>query len=223
MFQLSNGKIHSLKKVVAIRYILEKRFFGTTTFEDLKKTSLYFGLYVPLLTFLEKRGTNKDCLWEANLVFHLQIFSSINCKSILKKSSLKCRLCFCGVYNIIFSYNFVAPLTAFTFISLLIFLACFVQYSNCKQHIVITIRQSGRWSKLYRWRWWENRHKNASSSNWQESLQSFLCEYICVFVVIQNRNYIRESEDYSLNFWTNMEWKTTLVATICKPNMEEIS
>ena len=62
--------------------------------------------------FIEKRGPNRYCLWEENLVFLMKIFSLIyqSVNLFLKNSSLVCWSCFRVDTKIICGDNFVASL-----------------------------------------------------------------------------------------------------------------
>ena len=89
--------------------------YGSFIFRQIKNTCGILWSVRVFFTFLEVRRFNKYCLWEANLVFYMQLFSLMwqNVDLLWKNSSLKCwfyfRLFLWQTKNN-FVYNFIAPL-----------------------------------------------------------------------------------------------------------------
>ena len=100
--------IHTGEKTLQLPLL---KVCGSFLFRQSKKTrGILWSVWV-FFAFLEVRRRNKYCLWEANLVFYMQIFGlmwrSINL--IWKTAVLKCWLCFC-LFLWWTQYNFIAPL-----------------------------------------------------------------------------------------------------------------
>ena len=79
-----------------------------------KKTSGSLWSVRVFFTFLEKRRLNKYCLWEANLVFYMNIFALIRLSAKFIKQQFKILVVLSPTFvadtKIIFAYNFIAPL-----------------------------------------------------------------------------------------------------------------
>ena len=78
-----------------VQYGFMKSVFYTYSFEKLVFCLSVF--FACSCLFLGKRGPNKYCLWEVNLVFWIQVFILMceTVKFILKNNSLKCWWSFC--------------------------------------------------------------------------------------------------------------------------------
>ena len=78
-----------------VQYGFMKSVFYTYSFEKLVFCLSVF--FACSCLFLWKRGPNKHCLWEVNLVFWIQVFILMceTVKFVLKYSNLKCWLSFC--------------------------------------------------------------------------------------------------------------------------------